>query len=342
MKVQGSAAASFFAKPDPKAAAILLHGPDPMRVARRRKQVALALAGESAEREMRLTRISAAELRQSPGALVDSIKEQGFFPGPRVVVLEDAGDGAAEAARACLDAWTPGDAVLVIAAGQLLARSKLRKLVEDSKAGRAIGIYADPPTAAELMEMLKRHEIPSLDREAEQALRQLSAAMDPGAFEQTLERLSLYKIGDSSPVSPEDILAVGHASSPGLLDEMLDFVAEARLERIGPSMQGLLAQGTNPVTICMAAIRHFRRLHAIVSDSRGVKAAISGARPPVFGARRDRLLRQASRWSVGRLDAALGQLSETHLLMCRREGTAPQRSALERCLLKLSYMTRQR
>ena len=91
MKLGGRDAAQYFTRPDTEAAGALLYGQDPMRVALKRQDVIKALVGPQAEEEMRLERMAGADLRKDPAQLLDAIKAQGFFPGPRVVFVEGAG-----------------------------------------------------------------------------------------------------------------------------------------------------------------------------------------------------------------------------------------------------------
>ena len=46
-----------------------------------------------------LTRLPAGELRKDPAMLLDAVKAQGFFPGPRVAFVEDANDTVAPIVR---------------------------------------------------------------------------------------------------------------------------------------------------------------------------------------------------------------------------------------------------
>ena len=55
-----------------------------------------ALIGPDGPGEMRLTRMSGAELRKDGSLLLDAIKAVGFFPGPRVAFVEEATDGLAD------------------------------------------------------------------------------------------------------------------------------------------------------------------------------------------------------------------------------------------------------
>ena len=145
MKLAGAKAVAYFAKPDPNHAAVLIYGGDNMRVALRRQELINALVGDKAEEEMRLTRMSGADVRKEPALVLDGLKAAGFFPGPRVVFIEEATDAIAPTVANALSEWQTGDATLVITGGQLNARSKLRKALEDPRNTIAIGIYNDPP-----------------------------------------------------------------------------------------------------------------------------------------------------------------------------------------------------
>ena len=86
MKLSTRDAVSYFTNPDPKRTGLLIYGADAMRVALKRQEVIAALLGPNAEEEMRLARMSGTEVRKDPAMLLDAIKSQGFFPGPRVAL----------------------------------------------------------------------------------------------------------------------------------------------------------------------------------------------------------------------------------------------------------------
>ena len=77
------------------------------------------------------------------------------------------------------------------------------------------------------------------------------------------------------------------------MDDIINAAAEGRTAAIGPLMRRLDGQGVNAVTLCLAATRHFRTLHAAAADPGGPASGLARARPPVFGPRRDVMLRQA-------------------------------------------------
>ena len=68
--------------------------------------------------------------------------------------------------RNALDEWKPGDAVIVVTAGQLTPKSALRKLFEDHANAYAAGIYDDPPGRDEIEAALRTAGLRDIGREA--------------------------------------------------------------------------------------------------------------------------------------------------------------------------------
>lgn len=328
MKLSPRDANAYFAKPDPSKAGLLIFGSDAMRVALKRQELLKSLLGPNAEEEMRLTRIPAAELRRDPAMLIDAIKAVGFFPGPRAAFVEDANDTVAAPVMDALADWRPGDAQIVVTGGDLKKTSKIRKAFESHPAAYAAAIYDNPPDRAEIERMLADARlVPEGDALA--TLTDLARVIDPGDFRQTLEKLSLYKLNDPSPLTPDDIAACAPTSTEADVDDILHVVAEARTTDIGPVMSKLQAQGVTAVTLTIMATRHFRTLYRI--------AANPGA--PIYGVRdRDRVARQAKSWGAANLELALGVLTDTDLTLRSAAQTAPALALVERAFIRLAML----
>lgn len=339
MKLNARDARAFLTKPDPSKAGVLIYGPDPMRTSIKRKDLIETLTGPNADEEMRLARISAAELRKDGAMLLDALKAQGFFPGPRVAFVEDAGDGLSKTITAALDDWQNGDATVVVTAGQLTPRSSLRKAFETRKDVVAIAIYSDPPGRDEIEAELTKAGLTNTTPDAMSDLMDLGRILDPGDFRQTIEKLSLYKWGDDTPATPEDVANCAPATSEAALDDALDIVAEGRVAELGPILQKLDAQGVAAVRLCIGATQHFRKLYAAASDPKGPEAGMARARPPVPYMRKDRLIRQAKGWGTHKLESALQVLTDTDLQL-RSAQPLPHMALMERALIRLAMMSR--
>jgi DNA polymerase-3 subunit delta len=336
MILKGIEATRYCAKPDPSRAGLLIFGQDAMRVALKRQEAIAALIGPNGEGEMRLTRMSGADLRKDASLLLDAIKAVGFFPGPRVAFVEDATDTLAEQVATALAEWRPGDAMIVVTAGNLTGKSALKTLFEKHPNAVCIGLYDDPPSREEIEEALKKAGLRDIDREAMTDLNTLARALDPGDFRQTLEKIALYKYGDPSPLTPADVAAMAPATIEAEVDDLIDAVAEARSAAIGPLFRRLEGQGVLPVTICIAALRHFRILHAAATDPAGPGVGIQKAR--VNFKQKDAMGRQAGQWGVRALEQAIAVLVETDLTL-RSASKAPGMALMERALIRIA-MTR--
>lgn len=337
MKLSGVEASRFFAKPDPQRAGLLIFGADPMAVALRRQEVISALIGPSGQEEMRLSRMSGADLRKDGARLLDAIKAVGFFPGPRAAFVEEATDGLTELIGNALKDWKPGDAALVVTAGSLTPKSALKTLFEKHPNAVCIGLYDDPPSQEEVAALLAKAGLKSVDPAAMGDILTLSKSLDPGDFRQTLEKIALYKHGDPTPLSAGEVsdLAPGTAET-----DVLDVVAAAvdgKAVELGLLMRRIEAQGVQAVTLCIQTLRYMRALHMASSDPGGVAAGM--ARSFGFGPRRGAMQAQADRWGMRALEQALALLVETDLTL-RSSSRAPAMAVMERALIRIAMMKR--
>ena len=337
MKLAGAEARRYLAKPDPAKAALVIFGEDAMRVALKRAEAVLALGGPHADGEMRLTRIPAADLRKDGAALLDAIKASSFFPGVRVVVVEDATDGLTATLQTSFDAWRPGDANIVVTAGNLTGKSTLKTMAEKHFAVMCIGLYDDPPTREEIEAELKRAGLSQVPGDAMAELLTLSRALDPGDFRQTLEKIALYKFQDPLPLTPAEIAALAPATMETEAEELLDAVAELQMGSIGPILRRLEGQGVLPVTLCIAGLRHFTTLHLMSTDPEGPASGFAKARG--FFKRRDRMMKQAGSWTTRQIEKALSLLVETDLTL-RSSSRAPAMAVMERTLIRIARRER--
>jgi DNA polymerase-3 subunit delta len=334
VKLAARDAARAFARLAEDCPGVLIFGADPIRVADRRAEAAAAFAGPDAAAELRLVRLSSGDIRRDPATVMDAVKAQGFFPGPRAVVVEEAGDALVPTLAAVLADWRAGDARLVVTAGTLKPASSLRKLFEGHRTALALALYDDPPGRDEVAAMIAAAGLEPPEPPAGEELMTLARVLEPGDFRQMLEKLSLYKLGDATPPTLEDIAACAPASTEAEMDEALHLAAEGTRSAIGPVIRRLEAQGVTPVALAIAAGRHFRLLHAAVADPGAATRHLAAVRN--FRAR-DRMQRQARAWSLAGLETALGWLIEADLAL-RSSTPAPGMAVIERALIRIATL----
>lgn len=334
MKLSGAEASRYIAKPDPTRPGLLIHGADAMRVALKRQEAILALIGPQGEADMRLSRIAGSDLRRDGALLLDAIKEVGFFPGPRAAFVEDATETVAPALTAALEDWKPGDATIVVTAGNLTPKSAVKTLFEKHPRAVAIGIYDDPPTREEIEAMLAKAGLTRIDPAAAAELAELARHIDPGDFRQTVEKLGLYKYGDATPLTLAEVAALAPATVEADVLDVASAAIDGRATEIGLLLRRLEGQGTQAVGICIQTLRYVRALHALAADPQG-----SFGRSKGFGPRGNAMPAQAQRWGLRPLEAALSLLVETDLTL-RSTSKAPAMAVMERALIRLAMMKR--
>lgn len=340
MKLNGRDISAIVAQPDSRTSAILFYGADAMRVALKREEFLKNLLGPNADQEMRLARFGANELKKEPAILQDALKAQGFFPGQRAVFIEDAADAVSKIVLDGIEAWEMGDATIVVTAGQLKPSSSLRKGFEAHPTAKCAPIYDNPPTRAEIESDLKNAGLQHIATEAMDALNALARDLEPGDFRQTLEKIALYKFQDDTPLNVAEIDACAPASAEAELDDILNIVASGRTDQIGPVMKRLKDQGMQPVTLTIGAARHFKTLFSAASDPGGAASGVGKLRPPVFGPRRDMIVRQAQHWGGRKLQDALSILTDLDLQLRSAGQRAPAMALVERSLIRLAMMAR--
>ncbi|MEM9048689.1 MAG: DNA polymerase III subunit delta [Pseudomonadota bacterium] len=321
-------------------AGVLIFGPDPVTVGLRRDEALLAAAGPEADADMRLTRLQGTALRSDPAALSDAMRARGFFPGPRAVVVDGANDGLTDMLAEALTASLPGeDAVVIATAGPLPTRSKLRTLFEGAQHAAACQLFDDPPGSRELAALLREAGAQAVQPDAVDALVGQAASLDAGSLRQLCRTVVLH--AGTEAVTARDVAACAPDAIEGAFDAVAAASAEGRVAVLAAQLARLAAQGVAPTTLCIAASRHFRRLHALACDAAGPETAAARLRPPVYGAQRTALVAQARRLGVQRLERILRLLTETDFaLRSGSSSAAPDRALIGHALMRIAKAVR--
>ncbi len=127
MKLAGSRARAFCARPDASKCGALLYGTDAAVVALARQELVRVLTEGD---DMRLERLEPAQAARDPAGIDAALRARGFFAGRPVLLIEGAGDALAGPLGPILPEIRTDDAFLLLTAGSLPARSGLRKLFE--------------------------------------------------------------------------------------------------------------------------------------------------------------------------------------------------------------------
>ena len=338
MKLTNRDVTSFFKSPPKGITGVLIYGNDLMRVSDKRQQFIKSLLGPNAEEEMRLTRISRENLKKAPEQAIDLCKAQGFFPGERALLLEEANETVADTIITAIDAWQDGDATIVVTAGSLKPSSNLRKFFEQKKNIFSVPIYDNPMNKFEVEKIIAESGLQNITQEILNQLVTIASELQPGDFKQSVNKLALYKLNDETPVTYRDVINCTPASNEAAIDEVLNVILAGNEFKVSQILGRLRSQGVLPVTLVIAATRHFKTLFSIISNPSGVSVGAAALRPPIYGPRKETLINQAQKWGPVKIKNAIKILTATDLKLRSADQQAPQMALVERHLIRIAML----
>ena len=340
MKLTSRDVLSFFKSPPKGITGVLIYGNDPMRVSDKRQQLLQSLLGSNADEEMRLARISREILKKEPEQAIDLCKAQGFFPGERALLIEEANETITGIIIKAVEAWKDGDATIVVTAGSLKPSSSLRKFFEQKKNTYSVPIYDNPMTKFEVEKIIAESGLQNVTQDSFAQLLTVASELQPGDFKQTVDKLALYKLSDEKPVTYQDIINCKPISNEADIDEVLSVILAGNEFKVSQILGRLSSQGTLPVTLIIAATRHFKALFSIISNPGGVNAGATALRPPIYGPRKEALTNQAQKWGPVKIKTAIKILTATDLQLRSSNQQVPQMALVERLFIRIAMLLR--
>ncbi|MBW8270960.1 DNA polymerase III subunit delta [Caldovatus aquaticus] len=310
-KLDARRLAAFLQDPGPGWRVALLHGDDAGLVRERAETLLRAVVAP--DDPFGLVEVPRDAAAKDPGLLAAEAATPSLGGGRRAVRVRDVTDGLAAAAKEALAGRGPG--LVVLEAGELPARSRLRALLEPAEAAAVIACYRE--RGADLAASIGR------------LLRELGAgAVEPAALEwlagrlgedrllmrRELEKLALYA-GAGGTVTEEMALACLAEGGAGALDldEALMAAMTGDLATADRALDAAFAEGATGVGVVRAALRQVQRLHLAalqVAAGMAPAAAAAGLRPPVFFRHRPAFERALRLWRPEQLAAAGAALLE--------------------------------
>ena len=315
MKLPATQVAAFLQRPDREIRAVLLYGPDAGLVSERADAVARTVCPDLKD-PFRVADLSGSAVVTDPARLADEAAQMSLIGGRRVVRVRDAGDRLARLFGGFLDT-APGDALIVVEAGDLPGSSSLRRVFEAAPRGAAIGCY--PDTARELGMVigatLRAHRITASADATRYLVEHLGN--DRLVTRSELEKLTLYA-GVGGRVELEDAqLAIGD-SAAFALDNAVMAAAEGDVAKLDRVLYRVFQEGESPVSVVRALLRHLHRLHALaarLAAGSTLAEVLRSARPPVFYRQEDNFKRQLVLWTEEHLRAQLDRVAQAELHM---------------------------
>jgi DNA polymerase-3 subunit delta len=332
VKIQPGRAEAFLKSPDAGIRAILVYGPDAGLVRERADRLALGVVGDGVD-PFRLSELAAADLAGDPPRLNDEAAALCLTGGRRVVRVRDADDRLGEIFRAFLDD-PAGDALVVVEAGELSPRSKLRLAFETAKSAGALPCYVEggAALAGAVRAALAERGL----RADNDAARSLALLLGPDRMllRGEIEKIALY-VGERGVVTEDDVLACAAEAAATSIDEAVDACLAGDAAATDRAFSRLAAEGVQPVRVLRALASHLGKIEAVhARAAAGEDAGQAMMAQRIFFKRQPAFRAQLRIWRGARLARALARAIEAEM-RCKETGQ-PDRLIAERAFLDLA------
>lgn len=342
MIVKPQEADRFAANPPKDLRAALVFGPDAGLVQERAENLLKSVVADLAD-PFNVADLSESALLSDPARLTDEAAAISMMGGRRVIRVRGATNNLTDLFEEFLsDSDRPGDALVVVEAGDLAKGVGLRKVFESDDAAAAIACYADTQRNLEdvVRDAMRAHGLSIAPDALADAVSRLGS--DRGVTRRELEKLALYAQGQKT-VSLEDVQAVMGDEAEARAEEASDAAGSGDFARLDLALERLWVADTSVAQILRGAMGHFQRLALVreqVNRGEPIDTAMRRLRPPVHFLRQTSFKAQAGRWNDERLADALDMLLEAEALS--RTTGVPAQAVCGRTLMNIAALARAR
>lgn len=326
----------FLQNPPPGVRVILIYGPDTGLVSERAEALASKLVRDKND-PFCVSSLTGANVNEDAARLYDEAAAMTLGGGRRLIRVQHALDGNASSIVKLIADPPQCDSIVLIEAGDLEKKSKLRAACEtDSPLTAAIPCYLEDAAGRQrtIAAMLEAEKLAA----SRDVIRLLSDILPPDrlALRSEMDKLALYAKGQKE-VTLDDVRAIIADAGGAEIDDLVQAAAGGDPRRTATLLDHLLAEQTSPVALLRGMQRHLMRLQlarAHMAAGAGAGEALKKLSPPVFWKLVDPMTKQLQRWPLERLELRLAQLAEAEAA-CKRTGT-PDTALTSQLFLSMS------
>ena len=239
--------------------------------------------------------------------------------GRRVIRVRDASDSLAAMIKQVSE--SPGDSLIVLEAGALTGRSKLRALVEGLENGAAIACY--PEEGKALQAAIEGEFNAAGVRLDVEAMRWLLDHLgnDRGSTRGEVEKLVLYA-GMEQRLDVTAVRACMGDLAAVSFDDAVYAAMLGEVEHADLALERSLAEGMAPVSITRGVLAHLAKMHIArghMAAGLSTADAVRELRPPVFFKRVESFSRALQYWDTNRIIQAMAEVRLVELA-CKQTG----------------------
>lgn len=314
MKLSANRIETFLASPPKDLPVILFYGPDEGLVRERATQLTKKFVPDLKD-PFSYCELLGSDLTGQETRLSDEALSLSFSQNRRVIRLRQAGDTHTKSVTSLIATLSEQAGqempLVILEAGDLPPRSKLRSLCEKQDLAASVPCYRDDER--NLRQLVSQHfaqEQISLSGDIIDYIVSLLGS-DRGITRQELAKLSLYLYQKEPPITFEHIQAcLGDSADIGL-DDLCDAIGLGHLPKLDHILQTLSTGGVSAIQQLRAVSRHFQRLNQVLSllqTGMPQAQAIKTLRPPLFFKKQASFQQQLPLWTPALTQKCLSKL----------------------------------
>lgn len=331
MKLEAGRIDAYLKAPNPPVA--LIFGPDSGLVAERGLALVRAIPGAQHD-PFRFAELHSPD----PASFLSEATAASLTGGQRVLRVREVGESLLKPLESLLK--SPPNTLLILEAGELTAKSKLRAYCEKSPQIAALACYAiDAARLPQIISTRLRAHNLTIDPDAA-AWVAANVSGEEGPLRQALEILTLYA-GAEPRLSLADVSAALADGGETSLNDAIDAVITGNPAATDRALSLAYDEGTSTIAILRVLLSELLRLRlaaSAIASGASITQAMSAIRPPVFYKRQPTVTRALNLWTPTTLTEAI-QITLKAEAACKQTLT-PDQPYCRQTLLALATRAR--
>ena len=319
--------------------AILLYGPNQSEIKNKCNEAVELICGSNGIDEMRVSKLNEVAVLKDPQIFYDKLKMIGFFPGKQVIIIEGATDKIVNILEEAINHWSDVDPSIILLASSLKPSSSLRKMIEGHLVSISLGIYDEQRDMAKIQSIVNCSKLKIDDKNIATFLTNPDNFSSDHAFLSLIEKLEIYKFEDTNPLTFEEIELISSDSFSPKNYEMVNYLAHGDLENMVFLIKRLFNNGVSPNQIIAITKNHFTLLHKLSLDLKNSSFILSKNYPPLFGHRKQEIMRHSKTWTTNLIERALDIIQNVEIQL-RSSTQIELTSNVERALLRIASLVK--
>ena len=293
------------------------------------KKISDKIAGPEADNEMRLAKYFNQEIKGKTDEILSHLATKSFFPGRQIIMLNGMSEKDYKIILEIDAAWQNHDALTIVTMEELSKNSELKKLLASSDRMALVNYNKKKMNSALFANKLREIGISFDSEEVSEALTEFSHFAPEGILEKELEKLTLYKLNDSKPLSKKDFFNIVSLDYEANELNLAIALVERNVIELEKNINLFFLSGKGPDTVLQFIYAYFNKLSLIkLFGSTSFEARREY--PFLFSNDLEKAKIQAKKWSTEQLNHATDSIAVSNLKL-RQYPSLFQLSILTQC-----------